>query len=238
MKKTLFFASLVLFLGSCQLIVRHSVRGDGQVTHDDRKLQGFNVLNLSGAVNVKLVQDSVFKVTVVADSNLQPYIITDVEGNILYIHQRDNSSISPSQKIWIEVQGPSFRALSVSGASTINTPDSIFGGDLFDIDLNGASSADLVVNGTAVNVTCDGASELMLAGQAQRMKLEANGSSEFKGYDFLVADADVQLGGASKAKVMANDQLSAKLNGASRLNYRGDAKTNFTTEGASSVDKD
>ena len=238
MKKIIAIVSVALLLGSCNLVGHRTVRGDGKLVDQDRQLRGFNVVNLSGAVDVELRQDSAFGVKVAADSNLQAYIETVVEGNILYVRQRNNSSISPSKKIRITVQGPSFRAISVSGASSLNAADSVHCGDLFDLDVDGASSADMKITGVAVNASSNGASTITLAGQAQRIKLEAGGSGEFKGYDFAVAEADIRLDGASGAKMNVSGQINGKLTGASKLHYKGEAKVNCSTEGASSVEKE
>ncbi len=77
-----------------------------------------------------------------------------------------------------------------------------------------------------------------LTGTAEKLSIEANGASSFKGFDFAANYCDAHASGASDITITVNKELSARATGASDVHYKGNGVIrDIKTSGASSVSK-
>jgi hypothetical protein len=68
--------------------------------------------------------------------------------------------------------------------------------------------------------------------------VDANGASDFKGFDLQADNCDVEASGASDIKVTVNKELNARASGASGVHYKGDGVIrDLRTSGASNVSR-
>lgn len=238
MKKiTLFSLMILVFASSCREIAGPRVRGSGNIISENRNESGFNNIDVSGAIDVYVKQDSTTSVKVEADDNIQEYIEVHTNGSILEIYTENNIRLKPSHKIKVYVTNPEFKGFQVSGASSIRSENEITSPDVFHIDLSGASEGRLELNAPRVSVSLTGASNANIKGKTKDFEGDASGASEIRGFDLLSENADVQASGASTIEVFASVKIAGHASGASSVNYKGNAQVNVDKSGASSVNK-
>ena len=238
MKKTALFSLIILvFASSCRQIAGERVRGSGNVISENRNETGFNRLDVSGAIDVYIKQDSSTSVKVEADDNILQYVIVNSSGSTLEIHTEHNVRLKPSHKIKVYVTNPDYKELSVSGASSIRSENEISSTDALHIEITGASEGRLELNAPKVSVNLGGASNANLRGRTKDFEGDASGASEIRGFDLLSENANVEASGASHIEVFASVRLEGQSSGASSVNYKGNAQVNVNKSGASSVNK-
>ncbi len=104
--------------------------------------------------------------------------------------------------------------------------------------LTAEGSSDLKGDLQSENVTfrLTGASEAAFTGSAGSTTIEASGSSDMDCPDLTLQSADVELSGASSAKIHTDGKLNIDLSGGSHLDYTGNASTGkIAVSGASEV---
>ena len=75
MKKIALFSLVILvFASGCREIAGRRVRGSGNIITENRNESGFNSIDVSGAIDVYVKQDSTTSVKVEADDNILEYI--------------------------------------------------------------------------------------------------------------------------------------------------------------------
>ena len=138
MKKRFFPVFLVFLLPVfiCGCIIN---LGDGNVIDQERNVQGFNSVLLSGAGDVYIFPGSEFKVVVTTDSNLQEYVTTKVKAGILYIDENSFRGFHPT-KLVIDVYLPELTCVKLRGAGNIKVNDGNISD--FEIVLSGAGNID------------------------------------------------------------------------------------------------
>jgi hypothetical protein len=88
---------------------------------------------------------------------------------------------------------------------------------------------------TVRSVSFSGASDLVVTGTGNRLSGKLSGASRVDTYDFPVRQADLNLSGASTARVRVDDALTVQASGASTVRYRGTPRVNSSLSGASTV---
>lgn len=237
MNRFLVIATLtILLFSSCNPFGRR-VRGNGNVTVQNRSVENFKAIQVGGALEVYVSQDPAFSVRVEADENLQEFIEVYNDGNTLRLRQRNNTSLNPSRDIKVYVTAPEFARLRASGASEIKVQGRITSSNAIDIDLSGASEVEAELKAPAIRVDMSGASTAELSGETRDLEVEGSGSSNIKAIDLLSENTSIRVSGASDAKVHASVKLEVRASGASNVHYRGNATVNSNTSGASSLKK-
>lgn len=203
---------------------------------DVRVCDPFHAIEVSGNIELTLEQDSVQNVTVSTHSNFQPKVITRVENGVLKIY---TEGFHFNKTIHVTVSADSITHLVAKGASEIHSASQLSFRNL-SVELMGASQADLDVNIEQVfDVDVKGASEANLRGTAHTFNGKAEGASEMNASDLIAQIVTVYASGASDANVNASLSLDAQAYGASDIEFRGNPKTiTKIAAGASSVEKE
>jgi hypothetical protein len=90
--------AIMVMSGSCVFIDNETVKGDGNVTVEERKGLTAHRIKLAGFMDVELSQGNGTEVKVEADDNLQEYIITEMEEGVLVVRMRSNIRFINSEK--------------------------------------------------------------------------------------------------------------------------------------------
>jgi hypothetical protein len=93
-----------------------------------------------------------------------------------------------------------------------------------DADISGASKFICDGSFNKCEVVCTGASSATIKGKAGNAEYECSGASSIDAEDFIARSVDLELAGASKAKVHATSELRHNVSRASKMTYYGNAK--------------
>jgi hypothetical protein len=222
----------VALLPSCRL---GCVKGSGNHTTQNLKLDKFNNIYIEGGFKVVLKQDSSYKVSIEADDNLMQYIHTESDGGELHIHSRKN--MCGSGEIIVNIGVGDLEELRGSGAVDFTSDGKLNTKDL-KIKLSGAGKVDLDL--TAANVITDGSgsTEITLKGQATSHKVDLMGAGKISALDFVVGSYDIRTTGSSHCEINVLNSLNVNTTGDSEIKYRGNpTNVNSSKTGASTLTK-
>ena len=238
MKKIALFSLIILvFASGCREIAGERVKGSGHVITENRSTSDFNSIDVSGAIDVYVRQDSATSVKVEADDNILEYIEVHTEGSRLEIYTQNNIRLRPSNKIKVYISSPEYKEIQVSGASSVRCENEITSMMYLTSDLSGASEGRLELNAPKISVNVTGASNANIKGKTKDFEGRASGASEIRGFDLLSENADVDASGASNIEIYASVRIDGQSSGASSVNYKGNAQSSVEKSGASSVNK-
>jgi hypothetical protein len=192
----------------------NKIAGSGVSKTESRDVNDFQKVDVSGALNVEVIANQDFSVTVEADDNLLDKVITEVDGDTLKVYSK--GWLSPKTKINVKISMPNLDVIEISGASNVTATD-IINEDL-SIDLSGASK--LKIDGKSTNATFD-----------------VSGASKFDGENLQIENANIDNSGASSVLVSVTKTLTADASGASKVTYIGDPSVEKSVSGAAKVVK-
>jgi len=91
-----------------------NIHGNGNVVGQERLVQGFDSVVLTGVGNVHIHPGKEYRVVVTTDSNIQDFITTSVSGTSLRIGGQKNTSFNPT-RLTIDVYLPTLQSISLQG---------------------------------------------------------------------------------------------------------------------------
>jgi hypothetical protein len=162
-------------------------RGSGNVTEQRREVGSFDRIQVSHAGQLTVTVGDTETLTIRADDNIMPHIISEVRGGVLVL------GVEPGRSL--ELRAPISYQVTVRG--------------LRGLELSGASHATLErLETDTLVLVLSGASRVLLMGEADRLEITASGASHVDGEAFRVNDAEVDVSGASSASVWAERRLA------------------------------
>lgn len=238
MKRIIVFSlvAIVLF-SSCGQLFGKRVRGNGNITTETKSLSDFDGISVSGSIDVYVRQEPGFDVKVVADENLQSYVILEKEGSQLHIYTKRGINLKPTKSIKVYVSAPGLNRFKASGACDINSENSISNSDRIVINLSGACDVKMDVQAPKIETDLSGAGTISLSGRTKDFYADGSGSTNIKCYDLLAENVIVKLSGAGDAQVFASVSLDVNISGAADVKYKGSPTISQRISGAGSIKK-
>tara|TARA_B110000037_G_C17121210_1_gene505909 strand:+ start:3253 stop:3945 length:693 start_codon:yes stop_codon:yes gene_type:complete len=229
MLKSLLFISIPLLFFSCS----ETIEGDGNLTSEERKMESFTDLKISGMFNVVLVQGEP-SVLIETDQNLLEHITTVVKDEELHISSGDKY-LSTDQMV-VTVFYRSLEKVEISGACELISNGSINGDELF-IEISGAAEADLTLNVTKFRMELSGGSEIELHGIADEVELDLSGAAEVHAFNLESKRAAIGVSGAGDVEINASEKLAVDISGAGEVQYMGDPEIKKDISGVGEITK-
>ncbi|MGB3008225.1 MAG: head GIN domain-containing protein [Chitinophagaceae bacterium] len=230
-------APAIFLVASCTYITGKRIKGDGNVITQIRSISGFTSIDAGGSADIYVTQDSVFSVKVEVDNNLQEYIEVYKEGNVLNIHQQNNTNLDATGKIKVYITAPFFEKMNVSGACNIIGQNNITSATTISINVSGAGKVEMSVNAPKVSADMSGACTVILKGETKNFEADGSGSTDIKCFGLMAENTKVDLSGAGDAEVFASVTLDVNVSGAADVRYKGNPSVNQKISGAGSVKK-
>lgn len=233
---------IVLFLGvslffSCRYIGGKRVRGNGNITTEQRSLSGFDGVESYGSFDVFISTASEPSVKIEVDENLQSLIETSVEGNKLQIRTKKGYNLRPSRDVRIFVSGPLFGTIATHGSGNIISENSINSNNTVNLRIAGSGSIEVELNAQSLSAEIAGSGSLKIAGTAKEFKSAIYGSGDIKAGKLETEKSQVEIAGSGSVEVFANNKLDVKVMGSGDVRHRGGASVSSQIAGSGSVIK-
>jgi hypothetical protein len=224
--------NIYTFSTGCNII---GADGNGKVVKENRTVNTFNSLDVSGAFDIILTQGETQSVTIEADENLMSLIRTEVRDNELRIYTKGPIHDCSSMKAYITVK--ELKEIDISGAVDLQTSGKFTQPEL-KIEGSGASDSKLELAVQTLSVDCSGGSKLTFSGTAQEARMEVSGAVDIFAYDLATEKFSLEISGAGKAQINVSKELNAEISGAGDVRYKGNpARVIEDVTGAGSIKK-
>lgn len=237
MKKLLLFVVAAGFLfSSCRYIGGKRIRGNSNVTTQDRSTGSFTGVHSSGSFDV-YVANGPTAVKIEAEDNLIPYIETSVEGNTLKIKTKSGFWLKTNKKIKIFVTSPTLQSIHSSGSGNIVSQGKITDSNKIELGVTGSADIMVELDAPQVETEITGSGDVKLQGTTKSFRAEIRGSGDVKAYDLLAEETNIRISGSGSADVTASVKLKVSIAGSGDVRYKGDPQIDSNIAGSGSVKK-
>jgi hypothetical protein len=239
------FLSVALLVGglACRAVMQgvesmtNVQRGSGPVVSEERDVSGFNRLAHSSLGNVEIELGEVDALTVEAEENLLPFIVTEVQGDTLVIGTQPGVNIIPQEPIRYHLTVVSLEGISVSGLGDVNVP--AVQADSFEVEISGAGSVDIAsLVADDLRVEISGLGDLSIeGGQVSEQRVEISGSGSYRARELDSERARVSIPGLGQATLRVSEHLDAEVSGSGSVFYLGDPEVDSDISGLGKVER-
>lgn len=235
MRTFLVVFAIMIMAGSCIFIDSENVKGNGNITVEERKGLNAHRIRLAGFMDVELSQGSGTEVKVEADENLQQYIITEMEDDVLVVKMRSNIRFINSERLKIYITTDRLEQLTLSGSGNITGTNKFTGSDRLKLRVSGVGDLKLDFNTPELEAEISGSGSLVLSGETKDAKIQINGVGDCNAETMKAENATVKISGSGDVKIFADNQLDVTIRGIGSVYYKGAASVSQKISGSGEV---
>jgi hypothetical protein len=225
----IWFISIFLFAGLAARTVFTLTKGDFEHFelnwNDDnvpdvteaRIIEPFTGVELSGNIEMELVQDTLNSLVIKTSPSIMSNIKTEVEDGVLKIY---TEKFHLNREVKVLLSARQINSIEASGVTRIRTAGK-FTTDKLNLDISGASDADLDLQvNQDLKIELSGASHADIEGVAYNLKSRTTGTTHLEADNLRVKNAKVYGSGASQINLNATDSLEVEVSGATSFNNK------------------
>ncbi len=231
--KLLFLAGTLLGLATTGCIEDFTVRGNGIEASEGRITSGFDKVKSEGSFDVHITNGNRTDVVINAESNILPYIETDVNGNTLRLHVRGVHNIKNTRPMEVYISVPRLESIKQSGSGIITTGH--FTSENVDIVISGSGTIETAINAESLDAVVSGSGSLLLSGGATSADFNISGSGKIDAYDFAVIDCETKISGSGNVWIDVDRFLKATISGSGNVYYIGSPEIETHISGSGKV---
>ena len=238
MKQIIFIAIIASVVSlSCGEIFGNRIRGNGKIKIETRSSLEFTGVDVSGAIDLYIKQDSLRTISIETDENLLAHIEIINDGQRLIIRPERGYNLKPSKDIKVFVSSPVFNRLEASGACDIFSDNKIITDNDLYFDLSGSCNVKVELKAPKVKADLSGSCDINLKGETKAFIINGSGSTNIKSMELMAENVNIDISGSGSAEVFASVKLDVDISGSGSVNYKGNPKVNQQISGSGSVKK-
>jgi len=204
------------------------------VTVERSLTSSFTAIRLDGDAHVFIMADTMQRVVVFADDNIEERILTSVENNTLVIRVDENQTIC-NATMEVRVYTPAvIQLLQNTSSGKIKSSQTIIQSQLT-LKNSGSGNIEISADLELLSIFNTGSGKVLAQGIAEKLDVTNTGSGETACFDLVAQQADVLSTGSGPSKVNVMDTLNVTLTGSGNVYYKGSPVTNITDTGSGSV---
>lgn len=213
--------AIVTLTGSCRNSWGRRVRGNGNISTEERSVDNFKTVEVGGSINVYVSQGSPSAVKLEGDENILRYIEVVQEGDRLIVRNKQGYNLDPTHDMKIYVTSPVYNKIETSGASDIIGQGKITNPEDLELKVSGAGDIKMELDAPRVKTEVSGSGSVDLKGETKEVEFDLSGVGSAHCYGLLAESARVEISGAGSADIYASVNLDARVSGAGSVNYKG-----------------
>lgn len=216
---------------SCDMI-----SGNGNIKTENRSGSEFHAVRVLGSIDVELKSGDNYSIVVEDDDNLLPYIVTNVDGGVLSVHYKDNTSITDDHAK-VTITAPSLDKITSSGSGDVKGIGIIKNSSQLEFDFSGSGDVDAQVDAPSVKVIGSGSGNIQLTGRTKDFDCRVSGSGDVNCSNLQSENTKIVISGSGNAHVFASVKLSATTSGSGDVYYSGNPQSpEIHTSGSGNVE--
>lgn len=254
--KTLVITWTVLLaaLTSCTALF-DCIEGNGDLKSEERSASSFTSIANTTSFHVIYVKGGEHSIRVEAESNLLPYIETDISGGALEIRTvRGTNCLKYSIQPVITVTAPMINELVNSGSGDMAagplegeevkliasgsgdiTAGEISGDDVTVIVSGSGNVATEEIAVTSIRATVSGSGDLTVSGEASNARYILSGSGQVVAGNLVAEEAIVTISGSGSVYTTVTDKLDAVISGSGNIYLSGTPQVSLTRTGSGRI---
>jgi len=215
MKKTIFFATLVILMSSFSFISSD----DKDLKSKDVKISEFHSVEVSSGIDLYITSGKSDIATIKTKEKYLDEVIVKNEGNTLVVKLKGSFHFVRGP-IKVFVKADNLQSVRSSGGSDVYCEDGI-NCETLNIVSSGGSDVKMTVNAQSINIDSSGGSDVILKGTAVNCSVECSGGSDVLISKLITENCTVNSSGGSDAIVYASKSITVNASGGSDVIYSG-----------------
>ena len=196
----------------------YGIKGSGKVTKTDRQVNEFSAISASAGIEVILTQDSIVKIVVEADDNLQDNIKTEVVDEELKIYPEKRIRSCKAKRVYVSFQ--TIKSLDASSGSEIKSKTKM---SLTSLDLTSSSGAkvNLMLILNRLNIEASSGADITVEGTVENLDVDGSSGANIKATALQSKSCNAGVSSGANIKIAVTEKITAKASSGGDIRVKG-----------------
>jgi len=211
-----------------------TITGSGNVVTENRPVSGISRVSMEISGDVQIQQGATESLTVSAEDNLLPYLVTDVRGGELVIRWKSMTNIQSHHPVLINLTVKNLAGVDFSSSGKVTVGPITTG----DFNLNLSSSGDVEIDqiqADKITANLSSSGGVAIKGSANSLNLDISSSGSFQAGDLQVKEADVTVSSSGDATLWVVQSLKVNISSSGNVSYYGNPSVRQNTSSSGRV---
>lgn len=202
----------------------NTIKGNGIIKEEIRKVESYQSININGSADVILTDELQGEIRIVAEENIIPIILTEVNKNGLSISAKPKTNFSTKRKVVVYVPAQGVNTLNIRGSGDIKYDGEL---NVSQLKLNLIGSGDIELKNVItekVEINLRGSGDIDLGGKTKQITANLQGSGDISAFDLIAENAEVSVQGSGDVDVTATQSFEGKVSGSGNIKVKGNPK--------------
>lgn len=231
--KLFLFGSVIILFGATSCIEDFTISGNGIAATEGRITLDFTEVQSEGEFDVHITHGDEFEVVVNAESNVLPYIETNVNRDKLRIYIRGLHNVKNRLPMEIYITTPYIEGITQSGSGIITTD--YFTTDDMEVKISGSGRIETAVDAFNIDAIISGSGVLDLSGTSNNGDFLVSGSGKINANDLSLRNCEASISGSGNMWVSVENHLKASISGSGSVYYSGNPSVEKHISGSGNV---
>lgn len=226
--------SILISLSSCIKEPLWGISGKGSNVTETVSFQSFSKIDLGFDADILYTQDSIYKIEISAQSNIQQVIVTEVSKGVLIF--RASKRLLHHNPIQIVIHSPDIKGFFVSGSGNVYAQNPV---NTSSIDLNVSGSGGIsipVLNADNILTEISGSGKIRIdGGVSKNQHMNISGSGSIDAVNMKSSKGEIDVSGAGDVKIWVTDQLDVTISVSGKVSYSGTPALNTKISGSGKI---
>lgn len=211
--------ALVLLI-SQGIKAQDNIVGNGQIVKQQRNVGSFSKLTVRVGMRVRITTGDATKADLEGESNILEHVVTDVKSGELTVMLAQNKSFKQTKTVTVTIHVSNLNQILVSTGCNVQSELPIQSESLTaTVETGSRLTAPIATK--KLRLTVKEGSQADIQGKATEADIHLSGAGKLQADKLTIAQATIQLDGASRADIHVTETLSASADGVSTINYSG-----------------
>lgn len=230
---TKFFASAIILFSVSSCDNGPCISGDNNLVTNTRNIGAYSEIKLMDSYDVECYNDTTYDIEVLGESNLLPYVSTEIYSDELQIKDFPNTCLRENSPISLKTYSPEMNAVTISGSGNIGLD--AFTGNNLDLKISGSGSIAGTFYYNKIKGIISGSGDIEFDGDTDYGTYEINGSGSIYADNCKHKYVTIDISGSGDVYVYCTHNLNVKISGSGSVYYTGNPQITSNISGSGSI---
>ncbi len=201
----------------------NSVRGNGNVITETRKISDFNKVTVTGSFHVHIFHGKTGDIKIETDENIMPLIETYTKGDELVIRFKKKTNIRKTTKLNVSLPVSKLSKIKITGSGYVKSNETFEQNKIY-LTVTGSGDIALKFKLNELYALVTGSGRISLKGKTNEANYRVTGSGDIDAKQINSSSVEAKVTGSGDISAHANREIIAKVTGSGDIYYYGNPK--------------
>jgi hypothetical protein len=208
--------------------------GSGDIKTEERDIKSIDSVVLETIGTLYIEQSDEYSLSVEAEDNILPVIVTNVMGDSLRIGMERGISLQTTKgvKYFLTVKDLDLISTTSSGDIVCENIET----EKLELNVSSSGSIEIIVDVEDLDIKISSSGNIIASGKTEDQDINISSSGDYEAGDLISSRADINISSSGDATVNVSDYLDVNISSSGDVYFKGNPETDFSSSSSGKME--